>query len=279
MLAPTASGMRELWRAGPAGTGPTRPQLAQRDEGSSWHVLKDVRGQNQVERSWSANGNALDLGRPGTSCEGRAGGRTAPLPGDEVHRRLRLPGVPELKQVAASTATCIENAQADFAEAGAPQQRPDHRAPSLKTTNARPRLELLAVCVLLQGRAIVAPGPRRGERAPSPLLMSPSQSDGDLLLSVVIPVLNEEASRCPCSTAGCARRSAVEAHELVFVDDGSTDASVARSSAGRRARAGDRARRAVAQLRDGDRDVGRARSHQRATTWCSCTPTSRTRRS
>ena len=96
----------------------------------------------------------------------------------EVHAGCAA-GRAELEQVAASAATCIEDAQA-ITETGAPQQRPDHRAPSLKPPMLVLELELLAVCVLLQGRAIVVPG-REARRAYSPLPMTCGDSrDGEL---------------------------------------------------------------------------------------------------
>ena len=82
-------------------------------------------------------------------------------------------------------------------------------------------LELFAVCVLLQGRAIVATADY------SPPLMTPSHTDGGLLMSVVVPVFNEEASLPELYR----RLTETLVHldggaEIVFVDDGSSDGSV-----------------------------------------------------
>ena len=57
--------------------------------------------------------------------------------------------------------------------------------------------------------------------------MSPSQSDGDLLISVVVPVFNEEASLPELHRRLSETLLSLDGNaEIVFVDDGSSDGSV-----------------------------------------------------
>ena len=75
---------------------------------------------------------------------------------------------------------------------------------------------------------------------------------------------------CPSCTSACASSLAglPGGYEVVYVDDGSTDGSAALIEGWARAEEDIVARPAVAQLRHGGRDVGRARPRPRRRTWC-----------